>query len=79
MDVGKDADHLRHHRGVGGRSVDRLGVAGDVGDHVGVVDRGQGRDVAVVEGVVALLHEREEVGCPAGVRRVSHESFLFRR
>jgi hypothetical protein len=71
-DVGEDAEHLRHHRGVGRRSVDRLCVAGDVRDHVGVVDLVQDREVAVVEGVVALFHEREEVCRPAGVGG-SHE------
>jgi hypothetical protein len=40
--------------------------SGDVRDHVGVVDLIQDREVAVVEGVVALLHEREEVCRPAG-------------
>ena len=47
MDVGEDAKHLLHHRGVCRTSVDRVGVAGDVGDQVGVVNRVHRRHVAV--------------------------------
>ena len=77
VDVGEDAKHLPHHRGVGCRSVDRLCVACDVRDHVGVVDRVQHREVAVVEGVVALLHEREEVGVVRLVSVVAAMGLLF--
>ena len=47
MDVGEDAKHLLHHCGVRRPTVHRLGVAGDVGDHVGVVNRVHRRHVAV--------------------------------
>jgi len=65
--VGEHAYQLPHRRGVRFPSVDRLGVAGDVRDHVGMVDCVHRCEVAGVEGVVALLHEREQVCGPAGV------------
>jgi hypothetical protein len=73
--VGEDAQHLLHRRGVRFLSVDRLGEPGDIRDHVRVVDSVHCGEVAGVERVVALLHEREQVRGPAGaVGRGSHES-----
>ena len=40
--------------------MDRLRAPGDVRDHIRVVDRVYGCEVAGVERVVTLLHEREE-------------------
>jgi len=48
-------------------SVDRLGEPGDVRDHGRVVDLVHHGEVAGVERVVALLHEREQARRPAGV------------
>ena len=56
MNVGEDAEELPHRRGVSCPSVERLCVARDVRDHVRVVHRIHRREVAGVEGVVALLH-----------------------
>ena len=67
MDVGEDAKHLLNHRGVRCPSEDRLCAPCDVRDEVWVVCRIHRRDIAGVEGVVALLHEREEVCGPVGV------------
>jgi hypothetical protein len=73
--VGEDAEKLPHRRGVRFLSVDRFGEAGDVRDHVRVVDLVHRGEVAGVERVVALLHEREQAGGPAGaVGGGCHES-----
>lgn len=79
--VREDPQHLLHRRGVGDASVNRLCVAGDVRDHVWVVDRVDRCEIASVERVVPLLHEREQV-CGAGgiVGHGRHEaSFCFMR
>jgi hypothetical protein len=43
------------------RTFDRLCLSCDVRNHFGVMDRLHTFEVAGVEGVVTLLHEREEV------------------
>ena len=74
----EDQEHLRHRCGVRCASVDRLGEAGDIGDHVRVVYRVHRCGVAGVEGVVALAHEREQVCRPAGVLgRDGHEDSFW--
>jgi hypothetical protein len=77
--VGEYAKHLLHRRRVRFLPVDRFCEAGDVGDHVGVVDPIHRGEVAGVERVVALLHEREQVRSPAGAfGRGCHDgSFLL--
>jgi hypothetical protein len=73
--VGEDAEKLLHRRGVRHPSVDRFGEPGDVRDHIGVVDLVHGGEVAGVERVIALLHQRKKVRSPAGaVGRGSHAS-----
>jgi hypothetical protein len=67
MHVGEHAQHLLHRRAVRLLSVDRLGEPGHVRDHVRVVDLVHRGEVAGVERVVALLHEREQARGPAGV------------
>ncbi len=66
VDVGEDVKELRHRCGVCCPSADRLCIARDVRDHLGVMDRVHRCDVAGVEGIIALLHEREQVCGPAG-------------
>ena len=67
MDVGEAAKELSHRRGVRGPSVERLCAPWEVRDHVWVVDRVHRCEVVGVEGVVALLHEREQARGPASV------------
>jgi AcrR family transcriptional regulator len=74
--VGEDAQKLLHRRGVRFASVDRFGEAGDVGDHVGVVDSVHRGEVAGVECIVTLLHEREQVRGPAGPGRGRHHDSI---
>ena len=71
--VGEDAQKLLHRRGVRFLSVDRFRKPGDVRDHVGVVDLIHCGEVAGVERVVALLHQREQVRGPAGAGRGGHD------
>jgi len=59
--VGERANHLLNHRGVRLSPFDRLCDPHDVRDYVWVVCLVHPCDVTRVEGVVALLHEREEV------------------
>jgi hypothetical protein len=76
--VGEYAQHLLHRRGMCFLPVDRFCEAGDVGDHVGVVDLIHRGKVAGVERVVALLHEREQVRGPTGAfGRGSHDGSLL--
>src|SRR5580700_9969654 len=70
---GEHAQQLLHRCGVRVPSVDQVGEPGDVGDHVRVVDLVYGGEVAGVERVVALLHEREQARGPAGVGRGGHD------
>ena len=79
VDVGEHAKHPPYNLGVRRLAVDRLCAPWDVRDHLWVVCRLHSCEVAGVEGVVALLHEREEVCRPAGVLgRGSHEGFFSR-
>jgi hypothetical protein len=64
--VGKHLEDLLHRRGVRFASAGRFGQPGDVGDHVGMVDCVHRGEVAGVERVVALGHEREQARGPAG-------------
>ena len=64
---GEHANHLLNHRGMRFPPFDRLWDPHDVCDYVWVMCRVHPCDVAGVEGVVALLHEFEEVGRAAGV------------
>ena len=59
-DVGKHPDELLHRCTVRVPSVDRVGAAGDMGDHVRVVDGLERFPVARVEEIVALRHQREQ-------------------
>jgi hypothetical protein len=70
---GEHAQQLLHGFGVRFPSVDQVGEPGDVGDHVREVDLVRGGEVAGVERVVALLHEREQARGPAGVGRRGHD------
>src|SRR5262249_44596733 len=77
--VRENLQHVLHRRGVGDASIDRLSVAGNVRDHVCVVDRVDRREIAGVERVLPFLHEREQVcgsgGCVSHGRHVA--SFCF--
>jgi hypothetical protein len=70
------SQELLHRRGVRFLSVDRFGESGDVRDHVGVVDLVHRGEVAGVERVVALLHQREQARRPAGVGRGRHHDSI---
>ena len=59
-DVGESTDQLLHRGAVRLASVDRFCAAGDVRDHVRVVDLVQRSPVAGVEEIVALRHECEQ-------------------
>jgi Tat protein secretion system quality control protein TatD with DNase activity len=65
--VGEHANHLLNHRSVRFPSFDRLWDTHDVRDDVWVICGVHPCDVAGIEGVIAFLHEREEVCGPASV------------
>ncbi|MGH3211070.1 MAG: hypothetical protein ACRDNO_25260 [Trebonia sp.] len=64
--IGEDPEELLHRRRVRFLSADRFGEPGNVRDHVAVVDGVHCGEVAGVKRVVALLHQREQPGGPAG-------------
>ena len=76
--IGEHAQHLPHRCSVRFPPIDWLGIAGDVRDHVWVVDCVYRCEVAGVEGVVALFHERKQVCGPAGVSGVQDGSLSDR-
>jgi hypothetical protein len=79
MDVGKDPKHFLDHCSVRWLTLDQGRLSCDVCNHSGVMDRFHTFEVAGVEGVVALLHERKEVCRPVGaLGRGSHEGSFSR-
>ncbi len=66
VDVGECAEHAFERSSECGPPVGRLVASGHVGDHVGVMRGVHRSDVVTVERLVALLHERQNVGDTVG-------------
>jgi hypothetical protein len=75
--IGECSYHRLHRFGVSGLAADRLGAA-HVRDHLRMVYRLHSGEVASIEGVITLLHERKEVCCPAeALDRDVHANSFF--